>query len=297
MDKKVLALLLLVAALSSVSGCSKPEVKKVTMHWGTVNSSVTQIISNVTVTDPLPFSIPLSGVNVKIYMNGIEMGTGHSVGRASIFPPESNIKLVIDLINSRLVDWWVTHIRNGERTTVKIVSDLEFSIFGLKFGVPVTRVSEFRTNFLSIPPAKSVGIYVAGLKVGEVKDVKLRWGDVTHGSTQVIATATVVNDLPVPLYLNYLEYNIYMNGIKMGSGRIASTKIIKPKSQERVEFTMYIDNSKIPEWWVTHIRNGERTTVKVEMGVGMTIRGKSVFVPLNSYTYTIQTHILQSPVG
>ncbi len=289
--KKFLLIVVLVTLSVAFAGCSKPEVKSVTMRWGNVNESVTQILSDVTVTDPLPFSIPLSRINVKVYMNGIEMGTGHSVGRASISPPESKIKLVIDLMNSRLVDWWVTHIRNGEKTTVKIVSDLEFSIFGFKFGVPMTRVSTFKTNFLSIPP-KSTDIVVAGEKVGEVRDIKLRWGDVTHDTTQVIVSATVVNDMPVPLVLKYLEYRIYMNGIEMGSGRISSTKIIKPESQSNVEFTMYIQNSKIPEWWVTHIRNGEKTTVKIEMGIGMSINGRDVFIPMKTYTYTIQTHIL-----
>ncbi len=294
MNRKLILAVLLIASISTLTGCSKPQVKSVKMHWGEVNSSVTQIISDVTVTDPLPFSIPLSGVNVKVYMNGIDMGNGHSVGKASISPPESNIRLVIDLINSRLVDWWVTHIKNGERTTVKVISNLEFSIFGFKFGIPVTRTSEFKTDFLSGVPVKNADIVVAGEKVGEVKDIKLRWGDVTHDTTQIIVSATVVNDMPVPLYLNYLEYEIYMNGIKMGSGRITSTKIIKPNSQGKVEFTMYIDNSKIPEWWVTHIKNGEKTTVKVKMGVGMSLQGRNIFIPLNSYTYTIQTHILSS---
>ncbi len=65
------------------------------------------------------------------------------------------------------------HIKNGEKMTVKVVSTLEFSILGFRFGVPITRESEFRTNFLGGIPTKSVGIFIAGEKVGEVKDVRL----------------------------------------------------------------------------------------------------------------------------
>jgi LEA14-like dessication related protein len=290
--KKLSLLIILVVLSAAFAGCSKPEMKSVTMHWGEVNSTTTQIISNVYVSNPLPFSIPLSGVNVKIYMNGIEMGTGYSVGKTDISPPGGTIRLVIDLMNSKLVDWWCSHIRNGERTTVKIVSDLQFSILGFKFGIPITKVNEFKTDLLSGIRTKNVDITVDGINVGEVKDLNLRWGDVTHDTTQIIASGTVVNNMPIPLYLRYFEYHIYMNGIDMGRGKITSTKIIKPKSQGRVEFTMLLQNSKIPEWWVTHIRNGEKTTVKIVTGLGMEINGKDVFIGLQSYKYTFHTNIL-----
>ncbi len=39
MGRKLLALVVLVAALSTLSGCSKPQVKKVTMHWGKLTAA------------------------------------------------------------------------------------------------------------------------------------------------------------------------------------------------------------------------------------------------------------------
>ncbi len=293
MRKLLIMLVLFVAISASFAGCSKPEVRSIKMHWGAVNSSVTQIIADVNVSNSLPFSIPLSGVNVKIYMNGIEMGTGHSVGKTTIAPPGSTIRLVINLMNSRLTDWWVSHVENGETTTVKIVSDLQFSIFGFKFGIPVTRTNEFKTNLLGgIAKNTNVDIVVDGLKIGEVKDLNLRWGDVSHDTTQIIASATVVNNMPVPLYIKFFRYHIYMNGIDMGEGDITGSSVIGPRSQKRVEFTMLLQNSKIPKWWVTHIRNGETTTVKIVAGFGLKYGGREVFLPLKSYKYTFHTNIL-----
>jgi len=293
MRKLLIMLVLLVTISASFAGCSKPEVRSIKMHWGAVNSSVTQIIADVNVSNSLPFSIPLSGVNVKIYMNNIEMGTGHSVGKTTIAPPGGTIRLVINLMNNRLTDWWVSHVRNGETTAVKIVSDLQFSIFGFKFGIPITRTSEFKTNLLGgIAKNMNADIVVDGLKLGEVKDLHLRWGDVSHDNTQIIASATVVNNMPVPLYIKFFRYHIYMNGIDMGAGNVTSTKVISPHSQKRVEFTMLLQNSKIPEWWVTHIRNGETTMVKIVVGFGLGYSGKEVFLPLRSYTYTFHTNML-----
>ncbi len=291
--KKLLLLTILIAC--SLAGCSKPQVKSVSMHWGNVNSSITQIVSEVTLSDPLPFSIPLSGINVKIYMNGIEMGTGHSIGKAEITPPQSKIKLIVNLVNSRLPEWWITHIENGEKTKVEIVSNLEFSIFGFKFGVPITRVSEFETNFLSGVKIKNEYINYNGFKLGEVKDINLKWGKVNNETTQIIVDAKVVNEYNIPIEVRYLRYEIYLNSVEMGKGKIEKSEVIYPKSSKNIEFAMYIQNLKIPEWWITHIKNGEKTKVKVYMGLGLKST-REIFLPLN-YTYYVETNILESPVG
>lgn len=291
--KKLLLLTILIAC--SLAGCSKPQVKSVSMHWGNVNSSVTQIVSDVTVSDPLPFPIPLSGVNVKIYMNGIEMGTGHSIGKAEITPPQSKIELSINLLNRKLPEWWVTHIENGEKTKVEIVSNIVFSILGFKFEVPVTKVSQFTTNFLSSVKLKNSEIIYNGLKLGEVRDIKLRWGNVNLNKTQVVVEAKVVNECNVPIVLRGISYDIFMNDVKMGSGKVQKVVTVPPKSVKNIEFSMYIKNSKIPDWWITHIKNGEKTKVKINMGLDI-YAVREIFLPLN-YTYTVRTNILESPVG
>ncbi len=291
--KKLLLLTILIAC--SLAGCSKPQVKSVSMHWGNVNSSVTQIVSDVTVSDPLPFPIPLSGVNVKIYMNGIEMGTGHSIGKAEITPPQSKIELSINLLNRKLPEWWVTHIENGEKTKVEIVSNIVFSILGFKFEVPVTKVSQFTTNFLSSVKLKNSEIIYNGLKLGEVRDIKLKWGNVNLNKTQVVVEAKVVNECNVPIVLRGISYDIFMNDVKMGSGKVQKVVTVPPKSVKNIEFSMYIKNSKIPDWWITHIKNGEKTKVKINMGLDI-YAVREIFLPLN-YTYTVRTNILESPVG
>ncbi len=291
--KKLLLLTILIAC--SLAGCSKPQVKSVSMHWGAVNSSVTQIVSDVTVSDPLPFPIPLSGVNVKIYMNGIEMGTGHSIGKTEITPPQSKIELLINLLNRKLPEWWVTHIKNGEKTKVEIVSNIVFSILGFKFEVPVTKVSQFTTDFLSGVKLKNSEIIYNGLKLGEVRDIKLRWGNVNLNKTQVVVEAKVVNECNVPIVLRSISYDVFMNDVKMGSGKVQKVVTVPPKSVKNIEFSMYIKNSKIPDWWVTHIKNGEKTKVKINMGLDI-YAVREIFLPLN-YTYTVRTNILESPVG
>jgi len=288
----VLLVILLVAVLSA--GCAQPKVQSVHMSWGEISNEYTEIKSNVDVTNPYPISIPLSDVEVEIFMNGVLMGHGNAIGDTTISPPSDTLALSIKLINDRLVDWWVSHIERGEETVMKIKTNLIFSILGYKLRIPIEQSSTFRTSFLSSVSPEGTSLNIGGVKAIEVKDATLKWGDVDRSRTQIIVNAVVKNNLPIPIPVKFLEYEISMNGIKMGEGRVVSDTVIKPMKQDTVELVMEIDNSKIPQWWVSHIKNGEKTTVSINAKVGIDVQGSEYTVDLYTYSYDFTTNLLSS---
>ncbi|WP_198002018.1 LEA type 2 family protein [Archaeoglobus veneficus] len=287
-----LIVVIVIATLSA--GCAQPKVQSVEMSWGEVNDEYTEIVSSIEVNNPYPISIPLSDVEVEIFMNGVLMGHGNAVGDTTISPPSDTLKLSIKLLNDRLVDWWVSHIENGEETVMKIKTSLIFSIFGYKLSIPIENSNTFQTTFLSSISPEGMSLSIGGIKAIEVKDAKLRWGDVDRSRTQIIVSAVVKNNLPVPIPVKFMEYEITMNGIRMGEGRVVSDTVIKPMKQDTVEFVMEIDNTKIPDWWVSHVKNGEKTTVSIKAKVGLDVQGKEYSVDLYTYSYDFTTDLLTS---
>ena len=288
----LLLAIILLAILSA--GCAQPKVQSIKMRWGNVNDEYTEIVSNVEVSNPYPIAIPLSDVEVEIFMNGVLMGHGNAVGDTTISPPSDTLTLSIKLINERLVDWWVSHIERGEETVMKIKTNLVFSIFGYKLRIPIERSTTFQTAFLSSMSPEGVSLEVGGIKALEIKDAKVTWGEVDKSRTQIIVSAVVKNNLPVPIPVKFMEYEISMNGIKMGEGRVVSDTVIKPMKSETVKFVMEIDNTKIPEWWVSHVKNGEKTTVSINAKAGVEIGGEEYSIDLYTYSYNFTTDLLGS---
>jgi LEA14-like dessication related protein len=77
----------------------------------------------------------------------------------------------------------------------------------------------------------------------------------------------------------------------MASGEVSEDISIPALGQKDIEVSIEIDDSKIPEWWVTHIENDERTTVSIDLQVGFEINGKEHILDLDTYEYEFYTNI------
>jgi len=289
--------LALILATVTLSGCvEKPTVKSIEYKWGKVTSEQTEILSYITINNPNPVPIPLGDVEVDVLMNGILMGHGSAIGDTTISASsDDTLTLSIKLDNDKLVDWWVSHIENGEKTVMRVKSSLVFNILGYKFRTPPMEQSNtIETSMLSQISIEGASLEVAGVKAVEITRASAKWGDVNKERTQIIIDAEVKNNMPVPIPIKFLTYTIEMNGIKMGSGKVKSDVIIPPKSKKSIELVMNIDNSKIPEWWVSHIKNGEKTTISISTEVTVEFMGEEYTFKLFTQNYEFSTNLVGS---
>ena len=61
-----------------------PEIKDITNSWGDITADNSEIKTDVLVSNPNAFPIPIKGVEYEIFMNDVSMGSGHSIGAASL---------------------------------------------------------------------------------------------------------------------------------------------------------------------------------------------------------------------
>ncbi len=120
-------------------------------------------------------------------------------------------------------------------------------------------------------------------------DMQNSFGAVDENETE-IETDLVVNN-PNPLGINLERLTVYhdvaMNGNPMAHGRLDGVVVSPGNSTVTVQ--SWLNNSAIPEWWVSHVEADERTDVDIEATVVSDRIDRNL-----SYTHatTVETDIL-----
>lgn len=142
----------------------------------------------------------------------------------------------------------------------------------------------------------ALGIVVGGAFVGgfigvpSVERVDNQFGAVNETHTAIETELVVNNPNPVGIRLGSLsaDYTASMNGIEMATG--AKEGIGIGTGNSTINLTTQLQNERIPEWWTTHIKNGETTELTVSATAHSGLIGQSAsFQPAAE---TINTDIL-----
>ena len=270
-------LVLLALATALITGCVQPEVKSVHTQWGEVSDQYSELLVTVDISNPLPF-LPLKDVESYIYVNGIQIAKGNAVEIG-----KDRLVLSIKIENDRIRDMWVSHLQRGERSEMLIKVIPVINLLITEYRYPVELKEEFVTDILGMSfPDQSVT--VAGRKIFVLKDIGLELGSVDNLRTEIFVKGTAVNNAPVSLNVRKLEYRILMNGIVMGEGTEDLNIALKSGEQVGIRVPVTMDNTKLPEWWVSHVKNGEHTTVRVEAKMYIEFMGIEYPVPVTQET-------------
>jgi len=98
----------------------------------------------------------------------------------------------------------------------------------------------------------------------EVREIILRWGEITSATSEVIATIKVYNPNPISLPVKKVSCGITINGIRMGSAEAIDLKIEK-SAEFPIKISAKIDNTKIPTLWVEHLKRNERSEALIDI--------------------------------
>jgi len=287
---------LILTSVVFLLGCSqqlgKPEIREIKNRWGMITDEYTEILTDIVVYNPNPIPIPLKDVQTEVYLNDVKVGVGNALQSEIKASSESTIVISTKIDNDKIPEWWVSHVKNGERSTLTVKGYLVFDlkITEFRFEMP-PMVNEIKTDFLkglSLGSEEfSVGIYKL-----KVESVKSQWGKVTNDYTEIITTAKVKNENAIPIVITKMKYVIKANGIVIGEGYENETTVIPPKSTADVKFVTRIKNEKIRDWWISHLKNGEKTVMDVLVKPYVEIAGKTYEFDLFKLKYEFKTQLL-----
>jgi LEA14-like dessication related protein len=304
----IVAVLVLVVAVVVGAGIATgtlgaPTVGGIDNRFGAVNGTATIIETDIRVDNPNPFGISLGGVSVDyaIAMNDVPMASGTKEG-VSIRSGESTVSLRTRMENERIPDWWVTHVRNGERTTVRVNGTVDTSLVGSVAVPPVERKvstdiegaldsGETRPINASQSPVSNPVLYL--------NETSGSWGRVNDSATEIRMEFVVYNPKPHAVPVSELGYEMTMNDIAVGSGRSESTVVIDPGTTETVTTTTVMRNEKLDEWWVSHVENDQVTDLRIAFSARVDLsnagrlggEGGTVEIPLDTVEHRFETDV------
>ena len=295
-------LIVVIVAIAALFAVERPElgaptVIGITQELGKITESESVIQTNVAVKNPNPVSIGLESVEAEVFMNDEKMGEMSSVSSTEIKANQVSIlKLSTKIDNHKIRGWWVSHIKNGERTEVRVRMNLILDLGLTKHEYPIEFTNSLTTDILSdfnsIPEGLE-GVYLGPVQL-KLNSMNSRFGDVTEDETEIITSIVVNISEPIPISLSEYYYEIVMNEVTIGAGRVKANDTLAPNSATTISFITPLQNDKIGEWWVSHLKNGERTAVKLKIQPVVEITGKRYECPPIEWGGEFKTSILSA---
>ncbi|WP_232688350.1 LEA type 2 family protein [Halobacterium zhouii] len=280
-----------------------PSVATIDNEFGAVNESRTAIQTDLVVHNPNPIGVRLGDLTVEyaVAMNGIEMASGakHGIG---IGTGNSTVNLTTDLQNERIPDWWASHVKNGERTNLTITATAHSGLLGRSATfqpAPKTIRTDVISQFNSSEDRPvNAGVPLVEDPIMVIEETNASWGTVTKSETPIQMEFDVYNPKTAPVAVTNVGYNITMNGVLVGQGEVSQTESIPGHTRRTIETPTVIDNERLDEWWVSHLRNNQTTELRIDFYAEVEPPGTTepVRVPLRELTYTrtIETDIFGS---
>jgi LEA14-like dessication related protein len=299
----VVGVLIVVAIGAGVFGV--PSVEGVDNRFGTVNDTATIIETNVSVDNPNPIGVQLGGLTLDygVSMNGVGMANGTKEG-VSLGSGASTVSLQPRMENERIPAWWVTHVRNGERTDLTVTADARSSLLGESFEAPeidreISTDIDAALDSTETRPVDADRTLVSD-PVLYINETSGSWGEVTDAETEIEMTFVVYNPKLYPVPLSELGYEMSMNDVDVGSGQSEGETVVPPESTATVTATTAIRNERLDEWWVSHLRRDQVTDLTIDFSARIDLTGGgggAIRIPLDSVTHQFETDVFGTKNG
>jgi LEA14-like dessication related protein len=238
----------------------------VTSSWGTVTLETTEIDTVVKANNPTPLSRSLQRVNVDLYINDLKIASKTYEKATEIGPmQETGVSLTSFLNNSEIPELWSTYIKNGNEFHVKLDGNVTFKTWLREITCPISYNTTVHTDLLELLNEAGSQDFRVGSTALKLKSLGLTWGEVGLNQTEIIASALIFNPNSYSIAIKTLSCAIEMNDIRMGGGIIYRSTDLKPESEETILFEATIDSTMLNEWWNTHLRNDQVTSINFRL--------------------------------
>lgn len=287
----VVALVVSAGGAVALGVVGTPSVTGVDNRFGPVDDETTVIESDLHVSNPNPLGVEFGDVTVDyaVSMNGVGMAEGSRSG-VSLPKGNSTLEFRTNMHNERIPDWWVTHVKNDEQTTLTVDASVSSALLGgsavdapeVEREIETDLIGGFASN--ETRPVNANRPLVSD-PVLYVNETNAAWGEVNDSATPIDMDFTLYNPKAVPVALTEIGYTVTMNDVTVGEGATDRSYVIPSKGTRTLETTTLVDNSELDEWWVTHLERNQTTDLRIEFYAKLRVGGDSIRVPLDSLTY------------
>ncbi|QCC51613.1 LEA type 2 family protein [Halapricum salinum] len=282
----LVALVVLLGILVATGVLAAPTVETIDNGWGEVTDDATQIETQVVVDNPNPIPVPgIIDVSYTASLNDVTL-TQNTRSGIGLSPGTNTLRLSSAIPNDRIADWWVTHVNNGESSTLSI----DPKVSGPGFSQSLAgRTTQIETDLLSSFGGQGAEtVRVDGEPFVVLSDQQASWGEATAETTPLTFTTTVENVHDYPVTLDGVEYVVSMNDVTLGSGQTTDGVEIEPGESGALTVDASLNTSAFADWWPTHVLNNETSQMEVQLYGIVERDGERTRVPLTLYQQRLE---------
>ena len=258
-------------------------------QWGTVNESVTNIV--IAGKWKKPLLLPVEIQTITVNFTGIDVA---KVLEFNYSPTETSAKALVSIDNHKLVRALVNYLNNGQRGIVTIALKGKFlKVIPLNFNIKQKEVNENILGQLNFT-AESKDLLGGLVKTPALVGTKVEWKGEEENTGVLVAYLKFYNPNDFPIPVGNVSFDFYANGIKIGEGSTKETIVIPPKGYAVLPLETRIDETTIPKVWTLHVKNGEESTLLMNLYLTIRFSGKDIRVKLLSQQETVKTDIMES---
>jgi len=286
----VLAALVVGAVGLGVVGA--PAVETVENRFTGISENTTTVETALTVSNPNPIGVSLGGTTIDyaVSMNDVAIASGEKQG-ISLERGNTTLQFTTRMQNRQIPAWWVSHIANNERTIVTIDATVTDSLVGGR-SVDIEQNRTIQTEILGAFNSTETRPVDANRPLVSdpvlyINETRGSWDRETLSEveTPLDIDFDVYNPKPVPYTVTKIGYTTYMNDVRVGTGESESAAVILPSERETIAVTTTIDNEKLDDWWVTHLRRNQNTSMYIDFYLVVAGGGEQFRIDLDAIDY------------
>jgi len=118
------------------------------------------------------------------------------------------------------------------------------------------------------------------------------WGRATHDTTEIKTLVAVNNPTPLSRWLKKIEFDLYINDLKIASEVSEKNVEVKPMGKTETELTSFLNNSKILDLWVSYLDKSNFFDVRLDGNVTFSSAVRELMIPISYETYA-HTNLLE----
>jgi len=248
-------------------GVEQPTAGNGTSRWGEPTDEVTPILTDVPVANPNGGD--LTGL-LRLELSGTTTINDFEVAANSTGEPlpsgESTVTLRSEMRNDDVPVWWARHVNRGERSRVvtetSATADLGFTTFPRD---PDDRENTAETNLLDgLNNSTDQPMRSDERTLLVVEETSAQWGEATAERAPIRVRMRIRNDQPTGATVRDINYTVELNDVTLADRESPETFTVGPGETKTVELTLELNNSRMADWWPTHVRRGEESVMSTE---------------------------------
>jgi len=259
--------------------------------WGNVSENSTEVLVHADLHRPL--LVPASINSLRMNFSGVEVAR---LGYFKYSATGSSADLSMIISNDRLVRALINYMNNGQRGTVSVVmKGRALGVVPIDYSVRENMSEDIlsRLNFTSESQD-----YLGGLlKTPAITSTKAEWGGERGNYVVITLHMTLYNPNSYSIPVSNMSFDLYVDGVKLGKGLTEKPVVLPAHGYTTITVDTFINEESLPKVLALHIKNGEKSTLRVSVSMRVNLAGNAYTLDIGSYEETLQTHILRDING